>query len=51
MWHAGSEFPDQGSDLCPLQWKHRVLITGPSGKFPVYMEVCFYLGLYAPPYI
>ena len=23
--HVGSYFPNQGSNLCPLQWKHRVL--------------------------
>ena len=28
----------QGSNLCPLQWKHRVLTTGPPGKSPVW---CF----------
>ena len=32
MQHAGSEFPDQGSNLGPLQWKPRVLATGPPGK-------------------
>ena len=31
--HAGSYFPDQGSDLKPLHWKCRVLSTGPPGKF------------------
>ena len=31
-WHTGSEFPDQGSNLCPLQWKCGVLTTGPPGK-------------------
>ena len=31
---AGSQFLDRGSKLCPLQWKHRVLITGPSGNSP-----------------
>ena len=25
--HAGSLFPDQGLNLCPLQWKHGILIT------------------------
>lgn len=25
-------FPDQGLILCPLQWKHTVLTTGPPGK-------------------
>ena len=29
--HAGS-YPKQGSNLCPLQWKHRVLTPGPPGK-------------------
>ena len=28
----GSEFPDQGLNLCLLHWKHRVLSTGPPGK-------------------
>ena len=28
MWN----FPNQGSNLCPLQWKWRVLTTGPPGK-------------------
>ena len=31
-WHAGSQFPYQGSNPRPLQWKHRVLTTGPPGK-------------------
>ena len=22
MWQVGSSFPKQGSNLCPLQWKH-----------------------------
>ena len=26
------QFPDQGSNLSPLNWEHRVLATGPSGK-------------------
>ena len=21
MWHVGFQFPDQGSNLCPLHWK------------------------------
>ena len=25
-------FPDQGSNTCSLQWKHRVLTSGPPGK-------------------
>ena len=31
-WLAGSQFPDQGSNLGPLQWKRGVLITGPPGN-------------------
>ena len=27
MWEL--RFPDQGSNLCPLQWKFKVLTTGP----------------------
>ena len=30
--HEGSSFPNKGSNLCPLQWQHRVLTTGPPGK-------------------
>ena len=26
-------FPDQGSNLCPLQWMHEVLAIGPPEKF------------------
>lgn len=25
--HAGSQVPSQGSNLCPLKWKHRLLTT------------------------
>ena len=32
VWHVGSEFPDQGSNPCPLQWKHGVPTTGLPGK-------------------
>ena len=32
VWHAESWFPDQGLNLCPLQWKRRVSTTGPPGK-------------------
>ena len=31
-WHAGSQFPNQESNLCPLQWKLEVLTTGSPGK-------------------
>ena len=30
--HVGSQFPDQGLNLCPQQWKVCVLITAPPGK-------------------
>ena len=32
MWHVGSQFPDKESNPYHLQWKHRVLATGPPGK-------------------
>ena len=28
VWHAGSKFSDLVLNLCPLQWKIRVLTTG-----------------------
>ena len=31
-WHVESQFPDQGSNPHPLQWKCEVLTTGPPGK-------------------
>ena len=31
-WHVGSQFPHQGSNLCPLQWKRGVLTIEPPGK-------------------
>ena len=37
--HVGSYFLDQGLNMCPLYWKHGVLITGLPGKFP---EVGFF---------
>ena len=30
---VGSWFPNQGPNRCLLQWKHRVLTTGPPGNF------------------
>ena len=46
-WHAESKFSDQGSNPCPLQWKHNVLTTGPQGKSQnqlilnrLYMHAC-----------
>ena len=38
-WHAGSWFPNWGSNLHPLQWKHAVLTTGPPGT-----SLQFYVG-------
>ena len=32
MW--GSQLPNQGLNLCPLRWKHRVLTTRHPGKSP-----------------
>ena len=32
LQHAKSQFPDQGSNLCPLRWDHRILTPGPPGK-------------------
>ena len=32
MRHVGSQFPDQRWNLCPLQWKHGFLTSGPPGK-------------------
>ena len=32
MQHVGSYFTKQGSNSCPLHWKHGVLSTGPPGK-------------------
>ena len=34
MQHAGSQFPDQGSNPGPLHWECRVLTTGPQKKAP-----------------
>ena len=39
--HAGSQFPDQGLNQRPLQWKHRVLTTGLPGKFHLYSTYIF----------
>ena len=32
MKYAGSWFPDQELNTCPVQWKHGVSTTGCSGK-------------------
>ena len=47
LWHENSQlrhaygiqFPDKGSNLCPLQWKCRVLTTGQPGN---YGELCVF---------
>ena len=36
--HAGSKFPDQGSNLCPPWWKRGTLITGLPGNF---LQICY----------
>ena len=37
-WHVGPQFSNQGSNLCPQQWKCRILTTEPSGKsFPSFL--------------
>ena len=33
-WLAGPSFPEQGLNLGPWQWKHRVLTTGPQRYHP-----------------
>ena len=42
--HVGSQFPKQGLNPGPLQWKHGVLITGPPGKSSV-LGLLNHLGL------
>ena len=32
MWHTALQFPDEGLNLRPLHWKHKVLTTEPPGK-------------------
>ena len=41
----GFKFLDQGSNPCPLQWKCRVLTTGPPGKSPSLFLKCSYQPL------
>ena len=36
-WHAN--FLDQGLNLLPLEWKHRVLTPGPTGKSFLYLPL------------
>ena len=42
--HVGSQFPKQGLNPGPLQWKHGVLIAGPPGKSSV-LGLLNHLGL------
>ena len=39
-WHAGPQFPDQGSNPGHLQWKHGALTTGPPGKKSLWTSFC-----------
>ena len=40
MWHVGSLFLNQElNSTRPLQWKYRVLTTGPQGKFQHFKSV------------
>ena len=48
MWHIGSWFPDQGSNLHPVHWKHGVLTTRPSGN-PPHLAFCINF-LWLPKY-
>ena len=34
LQHVGAQCPNQGSNPCPLHWKHGVLTTGLPGKPP-----------------
>ena len=40
------QFPDQGSNLSPLNWEHRVLATGPPGKSLCTISYSYYLQYY-----
>ena len=35
MWHPGSYFLDQGSNLCPLHWEHEAFTTDHQGGSPL----------------
>ena len=39
------QFPDQGSNQCPLQWKRRVLTTRPSGNSLLISKCILYLKI------
>ena len=53
-WHMGFQFSHQGSNQCPLNWKHRVLTTGQPGKSLLHVlfkqRLTFPLILYCPSY-
>ena len=49
--HAGSHFPDQGSNPHLLQWKHRILTTGPPGKFHLAAYFAFSLSSFMPLHV
>ena len=40
MWHVRSWYPSRESNPCSLQWKLRVLTTGPPGKSQSYYHFC-----------
>ena len=52
--HVGSQFPNQGSNLHPLRWKHGVLAPGPPGKslfFLFYILIFHPFGLFSPRWL
>ena len=42
VWHMGSWSPNQGSNLCPLQWKRRIFTTRPPGKSSEHIYDCYF---------
>ena len=42
MVHVGILVPDQGLNLCPLQWKCGVLTTGLPGKSQMFLFFSFF---------
>ena len=43
---CGIQFPDQGQNLGPLHWEHKVLATGPLGKSPKIFLSCLQKNLH-----
>ena len=40
-------FPDQGSNPCPLHWKHGILTAGLPGKsLYIQFQICIYFFIY-----